>query len=410
MTERDGPGLPEFMRRDGGRASSPVYVLRAAGGRFDPHDPRAHVAFNQAMLETLRQLEGFTPRPPALVKIHVGERGCTTRIDPAFAAGTLEYLRERGCGAAFFGDTTVVYSGPRGYHENGPDAAPYRELARAHGWDGEVPFVVLDRPATAAPGIVSFDIESVVQERSPGGRFSRFALAGGFAAAGTVVQHAHLTLHMLSHVALCVKGLTMGLSARAGKLAMHQSLFPCFDPERCVGCGICVESCPEGALALGEQDVPVLERAACVGCGECQALCPEGAVVQTPETITEWAKGMESLPFRMTDYVMGLMHGRWEDLVNVAHLYNVTPLCDCVEGAQKPICGDIGFLVGRNPFAVDRAARELLEARLVEEGHAEGIRCFHPDDRHGSTFAYAEERYGVVTRPELREIAVEIPS
>ena len=89
MTERDGPGLPEFMRSAGGRASSPVYVLRAAGGRFDPHDPRAHAAFNRAMLETLRQLEGFTPRPPALVKIHVGERGCTTRIDPAFAAGTL---------------------------------------------------------------------------------------------------------------------------------------------------------------------------------------------------------------------------------------------------------------------------------------------------------------------------------
>jgi len=404
-------GLPEFMRlRPGARETSPVYLLRSARGSFDPHAPGTQAAFGHALLETLRRVEGFTPRPPALVKVHVGERGCTTRMVPAYAAGTVGYLRERGCPEVFFGDTTVVYNGPRGHHENGADAASYRQLAREHGWDGDVPFVVLDRPETAAPGVVAFAEEAVVREVRTPGRFSRFALAGGFAAAGTVVQHAHLTLHLLSHVALCVKGLTMGLSSRAGKLAMHQSLFPCFDAGRCAGCGLCVENCPETALEAGEDGVPVLERASCIGCGECQALCPEGAIEQVPAEITEWTKGMESLPFRMTDYLMGLMHGRWEDLLNVAHLYNVTPLCDCVDGPQRPVCADLGFLVGRNPFAVDRAARDLLEERLVAEGHADGIRGFHPGDRHGSTFAYAEERYGVVTRPELREVAVEVPA
>lgn len=46
------------------------------------------------------------------------------------------------------------------------------------------------------------------------------------------------------------------------------------------------------------------------------------------------------------------------------HLYNITELCDCVDMRQKPIVEDIGFLVGKNPFAVDKIAGELLSQRL----------------------------------------------
>jgi uncharacterized Fe-S center protein len=103
---------------------------------------------------------------------------------------------------------------------------------------------------------------------------------------------------------------------------------------------------------------------------------------------------------------MGLMAGRWEDLVNVAHLYNITPLCDCVDKPQKPVCGDIGFLVGRNPFAVDRAARALLEERLAAEGIGDGISRFHDGDQGEAIFAYATEKYGIITEPEIIRVEV----
>jgi len=48
------------------------------------------------------------------------------------------------------------------------------------------------------------------------------------------------------------------------------------DPERCVGCGICVDICPFGALTL-EQGIAVVNDA-CTLCGACLDSCPEEAL------------------------------------------------------------------------------------------------------------------------------------
>lgn len=48
------------------------------------------------------------------------------------------------------------------------------------------------------------------------------------------------------------------------------------DPEKCTGCGECVEECPAGAITLN--DVAVVNEALCKGCGACGGVCPTEAI------------------------------------------------------------------------------------------------------------------------------------
>ena len=46
---------------------------------------------------------------------------------------------------------------------------------------------------------------------------------------------------------------------------------------RCLGCGACVETCPEGAVVRGGDGMPATDRSVCVACGRCVDACPTGA-------------------------------------------------------------------------------------------------------------------------------------
>ena len=47
-----------------------------------------------------------------------------------------------------------------------------------------------------------------------------------------------------------------------------------FRPEKCVGCGRCVEVCPHQVFALAGKRVRVVDRDACMECGACARNCP----------------------------------------------------------------------------------------------------------------------------------------
>lgn len=52
------------------------------------------------------------------------------------------------------------------------------------------------------------------------------------------------------------------------------------DPERCTGCGQCLEVCPHRVLGLDQpgRTVQVLRRDWCMECGACRMNCPFGAI------------------------------------------------------------------------------------------------------------------------------------
>ncbi len=52
--------------------------------------------------------------------------------------------------------------------------------------------------------------------------------------------------------------------------------------ENCIGCGECVDICPEDVYELEEQKCVIVNEEECVGCESCIAVCEEDAI-----TITE---------------------------------------------------------------------------------------------------------------------------
>jgi len=49
------------------------------------------------------------------------------------------------------------------------------------------------------------------------------------------------------------------------------------DPEKCTGCGICIDVCPTGAIEVNQQ--AVVNEEACNGCAVCVSECPNEAII-----------------------------------------------------------------------------------------------------------------------------------
>ncbi len=57
------------------------------------------------------------------------------------------------------------------------------------------------------------------------------------------------------------------------------SLHPLLDPTKCVGCGSCVNACPEGnVLGLIDRKAHLINPTHCIGHGACRLACPMGAI------------------------------------------------------------------------------------------------------------------------------------
>ena len=51
------------------------------------------------------------------------------------------------------------------------------------------------------------------------------------------------------------------------------------DEEKCDGCGLCVQGCPEGALQIIDEKARLVSEINCDGLGACIGECPQGAIV-----------------------------------------------------------------------------------------------------------------------------------
>jgi NAD-dependent dihydropyrimidine dehydrogenase PreA subunit len=65
----------------------------------------------------------------------------------------------------------------------------------------------------------------------------------------------------------------------AGSAYAVTTLIPAVvDENKCLGCGACVEKCPNGAMALDNDGFAVIDKEKCTGCLKCAKVCPNEAI------------------------------------------------------------------------------------------------------------------------------------
>ena len=51
-----------------------------------------------------------------------------------------------------------------------------------------------------------------------------------------------------------------------------------FNPNACIGCGVCSDICPNDAIGIVDGVATLIEPENCEGCGICEELCEQRAI------------------------------------------------------------------------------------------------------------------------------------
>ncbi|NLL36982.1 MAG: DUF362 domain-containing protein [Fretibacterium sp.] len=276
------------------------------------------------------------------IKLHFGERGNDSYLNPVFARQIVDAVRSAGA-KPFLTDTNTLYLGSR------KNSVDHLETALEHGYS----YATVRAPLIIADGLCSNDfIEFPIQ----GEFFTKVKLAHDIVEADSMVVLTHFKGHQMTGFGGAIKNLAMGCAPAKGKEDQHAYIHPDISEPDCVGCGTCASHCPEAAISIRDGKAHV-DIKSCIGCGECATVCPVSCIKMGDHT--------DNVQFlkRLAEYGFGAWSQKKGHVAFINFLMNVTPECDCCAWSDAFLIPDVGIFASFDPVALDRACVNMMNAQ-----------------------------------------------
>jgi len=259
------------------------------------------------------------------IKLHFGEKGCTTYMNPEIVRKVYNKIKSLGKEVCLV-ECNVLYKGSR------TNSTEHIKTAREHGFD--MPIDILD----GENGQEFISIKGC----KLGKKIKNY---------DSLIVLTHFKGHMMAGFGGALKNLAMGFASRVGKLDMHSLVKPSIS-KKCTGCGVCIKSCNVKAISIVDGKAKI-DKEKCEGCAMCIAVCNNGAV-----SVPWGGRTSEGLQKRIAEYASAVL-GLFPNAVFINVLENITKDCDCIEHVQKPIMKDVGILYSKDAVAIDKASLDL---------------------------------------------------
>ncbi len=332
---------------------------------------------------------------PCGIKLHFGEYGNNTHLNPGFVRRVVNKVSAAGA-KPFLTDSTTLYSGMRN------NAVDHLKVAYLHGFTP----AVVDAPVIIADGLFG---ENGVPVRIDCKHFAEVYIADVIDRAPSLVVLSHFKGHEMAGFGGALKNIGMGCGSRAGKMEMHSEGKPYVSQEKCIGCGMCTKVCAHNGTSVTDHKA-FINQENCVGCGRCIGVCPKDAIEPT------FGKSNDVLNYKMAEYSKAVLQGRPHFHISI--VCDVSPNCDCHAENDIPIIPNVGMFASFDPVALDVACADACNRQPVIEGSvisggseaaADGhghdhFHLAHPDTNWKSCVEHAE-KIGIGSRDyELIEV------
>jgi uncharacterized protein len=301
------------------------------------------VYFSKSIDKIIDQVDMSALGNKVAIKVHFGEKGCTTFLNSEYARKAYDKLISAGKEAILV-ECNVLYKGSR------TNSTDHIKTAREHGFD--MPIDILDG---------EYGQEFVEMDGCKIGK--------GLEKYDSMIVLSHFKGHMETGFGGAIKNIGMGLGSRAGKLDMHSSVRPSIG-SKCIGCGVCAAHCNAGAISIQDGKASI-DKGKCEGCAICIAYCNSNAILIPWEGRT--AEGVQK---KVAEYAAAVLKIIPKTLyINV--LENITEYCDCMGVEQKPFMPDVGIVYSGDIVAIEKASLDLADK--ISEGKFKSINMIDKD-------------------------------
>lgn len=265
----------------------------------------------------------YPPGSKILIKLHFGEPGNNLAFTPEDVAPVINALKALNLEPILF-DTPVVYDSPRNSVEG------YEKVVREKGFQKMAPFFISDNGI--AVKMKDLNVEACKE----------------MIEAENVLMISHVKGHECSGFGGAIKNFGMGCVTKKSKGEIHALAQPKL-VSSCLKCGHCLKICPAKAITMGDTQIEVdLEK--CLGCSICQQECPNNSLAPQKALFDDLlAQGAAAVINNLSGKIL---------YINI--IKNISVHCDCCADPGAIISHDIGVLFSENPFAADKASVELI--------------------------------------------------